>query len=104
MVTDLRDSAHGEAARWVPMMIALVNGSAPLFISLIILVPLLLAHTGLALPLSPLYLSILMAFVLVFLLGVFLGHISGVSWLRSGVQTLLIALITATLIYLFSGE
>ena len=104
MVTDLRDSAHGEAARWVPMMIALVNGSAPLFISLIILVPLLLAHAGLALPLSPLYLSILMAFVLVFLLGVFLGHISGVSWLRSGVQTLLIALITATLIYLFSGE
>ncbi len=103
MVTDLQDSAHGEAARRVPLLIALVNGAAPLVISLIILVPLWLAAAGIALPLSPLYASIIVAGVLIFMLGVFLGRIADISWLRSGVQTLLVALVTAALIYLFTG-
>jgi len=103
MVHDLQESAHGEAARWVPMLIALVNGSAPLLISLLIMLPLLLDQAGIGLPFSPLYGSVAIAFGLLFLLGVFLGHISGISYLRSGLQTLFIALITATLIYLFAG-
>ena len=37
------------------------------------------------------------------LLGVFLGRIAGVSWMRSGLQTLLVAALTAALIYLFAG-
>jgi len=103
MVTDLQESTHGEAARWVPMLIALVNGSAPFFISLIILVPLWLSNTGFVLPLSPLYAAIIIALLLVFLLGAYLGRISGISWLWSGIQTLLVALVTAVLIYLFAG-
>ena len=103
MVTDLQESAHGEAARWVPMLIALVNGLAPLIISLLIISPLWLANSGLSLFISPLYAAIIIAFMLIFLLGVFLSRISGISWLRSGVQTLLIALITISLIYLFAG-
>jgi len=104
MVRDLQGSAHGEAAYWVPILIAVVNGSAPLLISLLILLPVLLAHAGIALPFSPLYGSGATAFGLLFLLGVFLGHISGISYLRSGLQSLLIALITAILIYLFAGS
>jgi len=104
MATDLLDSAHGEAARRVPMLIALVNGSAPLLISLLIMLPLWLAHAGMPLPVAPLHAAILMALLLVFLLGVFLGRISGIPWLRSGLQTLLIALLTAVLIYLFTGQ
>ena len=103
MATDLLESAHGEAARRVPLLIALVNGSAPLLISLLIILPLWLAHAGMPLPVPPLHAAILAALVLVFLLGVFLGRIAGVSWLRSGLQTLLIALLTATLIWLFTG-
>jgi len=102
MATDLQDSAHGSAARWVPILIALINGSAPLIISLLILTPLWLSHAGIPLPLSPLYLAIAIALLLIFLLGVFLGRIAGTSWLRSGIQTLLIALLTAALIYLFA--
>ena len=71
MVTDLQKSAHGEAARWVPLLIALVNGSAPLAISLLILTPLWLSNAGIPLPLPPLYASITVALLLVFLLGVF---------------------------------
>jgi predicted membrane protein (TIGR00267 family) len=103
MIADLRESAHGEAARRVPLLIAVVNGLAPLLISLLILAPLWLAAAGIPLPLSPLYAAIGVALLLLFLLGVFLGRISGISWLRSGLQTLLIAVITAALIYLITG-
>lgn len=104
MISDLQQSAHGDAAKWVPMLIALVNGMAPFIISLLILTPLLFANAGILLPLDPLHIAIIIALSLIFLLGVFLGRISGVSWLRSGIQTLLIALLTLILIYLFVGS
>ena len=100
MIADLRDSYHGEARRWVPMLIALVNGAAPLVISLLIIAPLWLASAGIPLLLQPLYASSAVALLAVFLLGVLLGRIAGVSWLRSGLRTLLIALLTVALIYL----
>jgi predicted membrane protein (TIGR00267 family) len=103
MVSDLHDSAHGKAARWVPCVIALINGLAPLIISLLIIMPLWLSNTGFRLPLPPLYASVMVAFTLVFLLGVFLGRVSDISWLRSGVQTLLMAILTIGLIYMLVG-
>ena len=48
--------------------------------------------------------AVLIALLLSFLLGVFLGRVAGVSWLRSGIQTLLVAIATATLIYLFARQ
>lgn len=104
MISDLGDSAHGEASRWVPLLIALVNGLAPLVISFLILSPIWLSINGVALPLSPLYAAIMIALLLIFLLGVFLGRIAGISWWRSGVQTLLVAVVTIALIYLFAGH
>ena len=104
MISDLSDTAHGEAARWVPLWIALVNGAAPLFISLLILLPLWLSTNGIALPVSPFYVAIAVAMMLVFLLGVLLGRIADISWLRSGVQTLLVALVTVALIYLIASK
>jgi len=104
MSTDLQESVHGEAARWMPLLIALVNGSAPLIISLLILTPLWLSNAGVSLPVSPLYAAIMIALLLTFMLGVFLGRIAGVSLLRSGIQTLLVAVLTAALIYLFAGD
>jgi len=103
MVTSLQNSAHGKAARWVPMLIAGVNGSSPLIISLLILSPLWLSQAGIAMPLPPLYMAITIALTLIFLLGVFLGRSTGGSWLRSGTQTLLVAVVTAALIYSVCG-
>lgn len=103
MVADLQDSAHGEAARLVPWLIALVNGLAPFIISVVILMPILVANAGIELPVSPLYAAIILALVLVFLLGVFLGRISYISWLRSGIQALLLAVVMAILIYMLAG-
>jgi len=103
MVSDLGASFHGDAARWVPMLIAVVNGSAPLLISLLILIPLWLAQAGVVLPWSPLHAAVAVALVLIFLLGVFLGRVARMSWWLSGLKTLLIALVTAGLILLVAG-
>ena len=104
MISDLGDSAHGEASRWVPLLVGLVNGLAPLVISFLILMPIVLSISGVTLPISPLYAAIIIALFLIFLLGVFLGRIADISWLRSGIQTLLVAVVTAALIYLFAGN
>lgn len=104
MISDLKASAHGDATRQVPLLIALVNGLAPLLISLFILLPVWLVILGVPLPLPPLYAAIIVALFIIFLLGVFLGRIAQISWLRSGLQTLLVAALTAVLIYLFAGH
>ena len=104
MITDLRDTAHGDAARWVPLWVAVVNGMAPLLMSLLILLPLWLAAAGATLPVSPFYVAIAVALLLIFLLGVLLGRIAAISWLRSGVQTLLVAVVTIALIYLIASK
>jgi len=104
MVADLQEGVHGKATRWVPMLIALVNGSAPLIISILVITPLWLANSGVNLFMPPLYLASIVALILIFLLGVFLGQVSNISWLRSGVRTLLIAIITILLISLFAAN
>jgi len=103
MAKSLQGSAHAQAARWVPLLIALVNGSAPLLISLLIISPLWLADAGIPLPLSALHMAMIVALLIIFLLGVFLGHVSGNAWWRSGVQTLLVALVTVVLILLLGA-
>jgi predicted membrane protein (TIGR00267 family) len=95
MVADLSESVHAEAARAVPFVIALVNGLAPLSISVVIITPLILARAGIDLPLSGLEATIALAFIVIFLLGVFLGHVGGGFWLWSGLRTVLIAVATA---------
>jgi VIT1/CCC1 family predicted Fe2+/Mn2+ transporter len=78
-----------------------VNGLAPLLIALFIMTPLWLSQAGVDLPLTGLESSIVLAFVALFLLGAFLGTISGRFWLWSGLRTLLIALLTAAVILFF---
>lgn len=103
MVTNLAHSAHGKAARLIPLLIALVNGGSPFFIAMFIISPLWLNQYGVVLPLGPLETSIAVAFGIIFLLGVFLGKISGTFWLWTGLRTLAIAVITGLLILLLQA-
>jgi predicted membrane protein (TIGR00267 family) len=100
MVTDLSGSAQHKVSRWVPIWVALINGLSPLFISLIIITPLWLAQWGMQLPFGPIETAIGIAFASIFLLGIFLGQVSGTFWFYSGLQALVIALVTMFLIYL----
>lgn len=100
MITDLHDSAHGQATRFMPFIIAIVNGLAPLLFALIIITPLVLAQWQPELIAYPIETSVLVAFILIFFLGIFIGSISDSFWLWSGVRALLIALMTSLIIFL----
>lgn len=100
MIHDLEATAHGRAARMVPYLIAASNGLSPLLISLFIILPLYLAEAGAILPLTPLDSALALAFGTIFLLGVYLGRIGQTSWLSGGLKALLVALITAMVIFL----
>lgn len=103
MVADMKATAHGTAARIVPVLIAVVNGAAPLLIALFITIPWWMARAGARPWLPPVESAIALAFLAVFSLGVFLGRVSGTSWLWSGGKAALIALATAVLILLLDG-
>ena len=100
MLTSLDESHHARAAVWIPWLVALVNGMAPLLIALIIIAPLWLVQLGMALPVGPLPAAMSVALLAIFLLGVFLGRVGGTFWLLSGLQSLAVALVTLGIIYL----
>lgn len=102
MLADLGNSAYGRGTRLLPLVIALVNGSAPLVMSLAIIAPLWAAQASLPLPLAPLYAALAVGLVVIFLLGIYIGRISGTFWLWAGVRTLLVAALTAGLVVLVS--
>ena len=103
MMEQLEGSPHEHAAHLAPILVALVNGLSPFLIAQMILLPLWLASAGLMLPASPLDIGIGTALGLVFLMGVFLGRISGTFWLWSGLRATLIALATVGLVLLFGA-
>lgn len=98
MVADMTDTAHAAAARLIPPLVAIVNGSAPLLISLLIISPLWLQQAGLVFPWPAIDVALGTAFVVIFLLGTFLGRVSGRFWLWSGTRAVLLAVGTVLLI------
>ncbi len=104
LITDLSQSDYGEASRYLPAVVALVNGLSPLLISLLIMTPLWLSILGFKLPLSPFLLAILIAMACTFLLGIFIGSISRTFWLWAGLRTLAIAILTLSIILLFGAK
>ena len=98
MIADLSESTHSRAARVLPILISLISGLSPFMFSLLIMTPLWLKSMGLRMPLEVYDAAIAVAFLTIFLLGVFLGNISGRFWLWSGLRTTGIALFTAVLI------
>lgn len=100
VVGDLHDSAHNAAAKVIPVLVAVVNGLAPLLISLFIMTPLWLVQANVALPVSPAAGAVIFSFVAIFGLGIFLGKVRNIFWLWSGLQTVFIAAVTALVIFL----
>ena len=103
LITDLKESDYGQASRYLPVFVALVNGLSPLLLSLVILSPLFLAAQGVELFLSPFINSIILGVICLFFFGVFLGKISNTFWLWSGLKALLIAVATIAIILFIEG-
>ncbi|WP_228721443.1 hypothetical protein [Desulfosediminicola ganghwensis] len=101
LLVNLKESDYGHASRYLPILVALVNGLAPLVLSLVILLPLFFAEQLRSLPSSPFLNSIFVALICIFSLGVFIGKISKQFWLWSGLRTLITAIVTVIIILLF---
>lgn len=101
LVRNLDESDYGQASRFLPLLVALSNGFSPFLLALFILLPLFFADLFIAADLSPLLSAIGLAFVCIFLLGVFLGKISQTFWLWAGIRALLLALVTVAIISFF---
>ena len=102
MMDSHEGSAHEEAAKIVPVIVALVNGLSPLLFAVLILMPLWLASNDILTIASPVDLSISIAMVLVFFLGVYIGRLSGTFWLWAGIRAALLAISIVILILMFS--
>jgi len=103
LVVDLQDSDYGQASRYLPIFVALVNGLSPLILSIVILSPLYLAQQGFTLLFSPFINAIILGLICIFLLGVFLGKVGNTFWLWSGLRTLTIAVATVAIILLLES-
>jgi predicted membrane protein (TIGR00267 family) len=98
LIKDLTQTDYGEASRYLPLIVALVNGFSPLVISLLIISPIWWASLGYRLPWSPFLLAIGIALTSAFMLGLFLGSISRSFWLWAGLRSLAIAALTTAII------
>jgi len=98
MAEPIRASAHGEAARIAPIVIALSNGLSPLVIALVIMAPLWLASAGHVDGDHAVLYGIALAFVAIFVLGALLGRIGHTFWLWSAIRAVLIGAITCGVI------
>lgn len=98
LVTDLADTEHARATRWAPFLIAAVNGFSPLLVSLVIITPFWLDRLAVPMPVPPLHASLALAFITIFIMGLFLGKFCGSHWLWTGLRAVLIALFTCLVI------
>ncbi len=102
MITDLTRTDYGMAAHLIPIIVALVNGLAPLTLALVITVPLWPGAWVEPFGWSALDMSTALAVTVIFLLGVLLGRVSGQFWLWTGARAVFTAAVTVGLIVVFA--
>ncbi len=83
---DLSETKIGRASRMAVIIVSLVDGLSPFVSSLIVLIPLFIAPL-IGNILVSYALSLAVALISLFVLGVFLGHISGRSLIGYGLRT-----------------
>lgn len=104
MLVDLDDTIYGQASRFVSVMAAIVDGSAPFVASIPSVVPFYLALIGVA-PVGVAFLaSIIASLTTLFLLGVFLGRVSESNIIYSGIKMVVAGVAVAMLALLLNGN
>lgn len=101
-LTDLSDTRIGRASRFAVVVVALVDGLAPLLASLLVLVPFFLTHLWGDITYSY-YLAVAIAMVSLFGLGAFLGQISRQNMVIAGTKMLTAGIVSLLLSYLIEG-
>ncbi len=91
-LTDLSETKIGRASRVAVIIVSLVDGLSPLVSSLIVLAPLFFAPLIGNILVSYVF-SLVVALLVLFGLGMFLGHISGRSLVGYGLRTIVAGIV-----------
>lgn len=103
MLVDLDNTIYGRASRFVSVFAAVVDGSAPFLASIpsvlpFFLVPAIISNT------TAFLLSIIASLSSLFLLGIYLGKISGNNIIFSGFKMVISGILVAVLALLLNGH
>lgn len=101
MLSDLNDSIYGRASRFISFFAAIVDGSAPFIASLPSVIPFLLTPTIFNI-VTAFVLSIAACLMTLFLLGVYLGRISGGNIFYSGLRMVISGIAVALIALLLN--
>ncbi len=104
MLTNLDNTIYGEASRFVAVIAALVDGSAPFLASIPAVIPFYLSYIGILPNGFAFVTSIGASLLTLFLLGVFLGRVSNSNVLYSGVKMVIAGVAVALLALLLNAH
>jgi predicted membrane protein (TIGR00267 family) len=103
MLVDLENTIYGKAGRFVSIFAAIVDGSAPFLASIPSVIPFILVNIGIINITTAFILSVVASLCALFLLGVYLGRISGGNVIVSGAK-MVVAGVTVAILALLLGE
>ncbi|MBD3407740.1 MAG: hypothetical protein GF411_16600 [Candidatus Lokiarchaeota archaeon] len=102
MLCDMSQSMYAKATRTTSAVVAIVDGLSPAIAAIIVVIPLMIVPFGFLTYYQAFFAAIAICMFLLFVLGLFLGSISGKSiWVYGG-KTLLAGIVTAILIFFIS--
>lgn len=104
MLVDLEDTIYGQASKFVSILAAIVDGSAPFLASIPSVVPFYLALSGVLSLQVAFFVSIGASLTTLFMLGVFLGRVSESNVIYSGVKMVIAGVAVALLALLLNGH
>jgi predicted membrane protein (TIGR00267 family) len=104
MLTNLDNTIYGEASRFVAIIAAIVDGSAPFLASIPAVIPFYLSYIGLLSNGLAFVASIGASLLTLFLLGVFLGRVSERNVFYSGVKMVIAGVAVALLALLLNAH
>ncbi len=101
MLTSLDGTQLSRASKFATVLVALVNGISPAAGGMILLLPYVLVPSSTVL--DPFNASLALAFILLFVMGAYLGKISEDRIILSGLKMILVGVITMVAVNLLAG-
>ena len=101
MLADMRNSIHWKASRTTTIVVSIINGLSPFLTALLTASPLVLVFFGFGFDISFL-IAILMGMGILFVLGIFLGHVSRTNMIIYGIKTAAAGVAIVILTFFFS--
>ncbi|MBI4895897.1 MAG: hypothetical protein HY831_05380 [Candidatus Aenigmarchaeota archaeon] len=99
MLTRLKKTKIGRAGDFAALVIALIDGAAPFIAGIFVIMPFILLPINIAY-----YVSFVIAFALLFLLGIFLGKISKENLILSGIKMLFAGVVIMIIVFLLGAS